>query len=229
MDLLYAAARKQSYIGAAIIRAQLDVLSDDIQLGAAIDAARRGSEAQRWIAAFMLGESNKVRRVKPLYQRALGDPSWQVRAAAVASLKKHDDGTTIGPFIRALFHGKYDATRVYAAEALGMLGDKRAVASLIAAIKAAGSRVTRNNTRFGRQQGYVKDFDVEIAQAAVIADPIVDVVEEGVVLDIGVVAVTGQRRILGRSLRSLTGQSFGKSAAAWSKWWQANKKSYPRP
>lgn len=228
VDLLYAAAKNQSFLGAAMIRAKLDGLSDDIQLNEAIKFAARGTEPQRWIAVYMLGQSKKVRRVKPLYRRALGDPSSQVRAGAVASLKKHDDGTTIGPFERALFHGKYPSTRVHAAEALGMLGDKRAVKPLVAALRGTGSGgSSRNHVRIGRQQAYVKDFDVEIAQAAVIADPIIDTLEEGVVLDVAVVSVGIQRRQMSASLRRLTGTGAGFGAAEWSRWWTENKGSYP--
>ncbi len=228
VDLLYAAAKNQSFMGAAMIRAQLDSLPDDIQLGEAVKFSDRGTEPQRWIAAYMLGESNKVRRVKPLYRRALGDPSWQVRACAVASLKKHEDGTTIGPFERALFYGKYASTRTYAAEALGLLGDKRAVKPLIAALKSTGSGGSpRNHVRISRQIAYVKDFDVEIAQAAVIADPIVDTVEDGIVLDVAVVSVGIQRRRISASLHQLTGAGSGFSAKEWSAWWRANKDTYP--
>ncbi len=229
VDLLYAAAKNQSFLGAALIRANLDGLPDDIQLNEAVRFSDRGTEPQRWIAVYMLGESNKVRRVKPLYRRALGDPSWQVRAGAVASLKKHDDGTTMGPFERALFHGKYASTRVYAAEALGMLGDKRAVKSLVAALKATATTpgTARNHVRLTKQAAYVKDFDVEIAQAAVIADPIIDVVESGVVLDVAVVSVGITRRRISASLHQLTGTGLGYSSKEWSKWWKANKASYP--
>ena len=45
-----------------------------------------------------------------------------------------------------------------------------------------------NNTRasmsFLRQVSYIKDFDVEIAQASTAANPVVDVVNDGVVLDV---------------------------------------------
>ena len=228
VDLLYAAAKSQSFLGAAMIRAQLDSLPDDIQLNEAIRFSDRGTEPQRWIAAYMLGESNKVTRVKPLYRRALGDPSWQVRSCAVESLKKHDDGTTIGPFERALFHGKYASTRSYAAQALGMLGDKRAVKPLIYALKATGSGGSpRNHVRFSKQIAYVKDFDVEIAQAAVIADPIVDTVEEGQVLDVAVVSVGMQRRYINASLHQLTNAGPGFNSKEWAAWWKANKGSYP--
>ncbi|MGK0220448.1 MAG: tetratricopeptide (TPR) repeat protein, partial [Planctomycetota bacterium] len=43
---------------------------------------------------------------------------------------------------------------------------------------------SRANLSVLNQVAYVKDFDVEIAQAASIADPIVDVIQDGVILDV---------------------------------------------
>ena len=223
VDLLLAAARRASLAQAAVIRARLELLPDEVRLNPVLDLIDRGTEPQRWVAAHLLGLSPSRRRVKPLYRRSLGDPSWQVRYQAVASLKRRDDGTTIGPWVKALLTSPHDSVRIFAAEALEQLGDARAVGPLIAAMRSAGSRPPRNNVVVTRQQAYVKDFDVEIAQAAVIADPIVDTVTEGSVLDVAVVSVTGQRRIIARSLRSLTGARIGADPAAWERWWSENR------
>jgi type II secretory pathway component GspD/PulD (secretin)/tetratricopeptide (TPR) repeat protein len=62
------------------------------------------------------------------------------------------------------------------------------------------SNTGRANLTFLNQVAYVKDFDVEIAQAASIADPIIDVVEEGVILDVRPV-VSADRRFITIELR----------------------------
>ena len=62
------------------------------------------------------------------------------------------------------------------------------------------SNTGRANLTFLNQIAYVKDFDVEIAQAASIADPIVDVVEEGVILDVRPI-VSADRRFITIELR----------------------------
>jgi type II secretory pathway component GspD/PulD (secretin) len=62
------------------------------------------------------------------------------------------------------------------------------------------SNTGRANLTFLNQVAYVKDFDVEIAQAASIADPIVDIVEEGVILDVRPV-VSADRRFVTLELR----------------------------
>lgn len=58
----------------------------------------------------------------------------------------------------------------------------------------------RANLAVLNQVAYVKDFDVEIAQAASIADPIVDVIQDGVVLDVRPV-VSADRRFIMMELR----------------------------
>ncbi len=55
------------------------------------------------------------------------------------------------------------------------------------------------------QVAYVKDFDVEIAQAASIADPIVDVIQDGVVLDVRPV-VSADRRFIMMEMRPTVAQ-----------------------
>ncbi|MCB9832826.1 MAG: HEAT repeat domain-containing protein [Planctomycetes bacterium] len=222
-ELLYLAARKQSFLGAALISRQLAGLPMEAQISEAIDMVERGSEPQRYVAVQALGRSAETRRVKPLYRRALGDPSPQVRHEANRSLIRHDDGSTAGPFIKALLRSEHAAVRSRAAESLAMLGDRRAVPALINALAAAGSGgAPRNNVHFGRQQAYLKDFDVEIAQAAVIADPIVDVVGEGVVLDVAAVSVGIERRTYVAALNRLTGADHGGDARSWAEWWRAN-------
>ncbi len=58
----------------------------------------------------------------------------------------------------------------------------------------------RSNLTVLNQVTYVKDFDVEIAQAASIADPIVDVIQDGVILDVRPV-VSADRRFITLELR----------------------------
>ncbi len=58
----------------------------------------------------------------------------------------------------------------------------------------------RANLTVLNQVVYVKDFDVEIAQAASIADPIIDVVQDGVILDVRPV-VSADRRFITLEVR----------------------------
>lgn len=58
----------------------------------------------------------------------------------------------------------------------------------------------RANIAVLNQVAYVQDFDVEIAQASSIADPIIDVIQDGVVLDVKPV-VSADRRFIVMELR----------------------------
>ena len=58
----------------------------------------------------------------------------------------------------------------------------------------------RANITVLNQVAYVQDFDVEIAQGASIADPIIDVIQDGVILDVRPV-VSADRRFITMELR----------------------------
>jgi hypothetical protein len=82
----------------------------------------------------------------------------------------------------------------------------------------------RNNFFAGRQISYISDFDVEIAQASQIGDPIVGTLREGVMLDVRVTSVIEEwteveRRVYYTALTRATGKDFGQDAMAWKKWW----------
>ena len=80
-----------------------------------------------------------------------------------------------------------------------------------------------------KQISYVSDFDVEVAQAAAIADPIINVLQEGAVLDVQVIGTRGQRdyyverrRALG-ALKRITKKDLGGDPKAWTEWWQTHE------
>jgi type II secretory pathway component GspD/PulD (secretin) len=81
----------------------------------------------------------------------------------------------------------------------------RAVAKSERVELVTSPRITVYNTARGNlavlnQVAYVQDFNVEIAQAASIADPIVNVIQDGVVLDVRPV-VSADRRFITLELR----------------------------
>ncbi len=71
---------------------------------------------------------------------------------------------------------------------------------LVTAPRVLVFNTARSNLAVMNQIAYVQDFDVEIAQAASIADPIISVVEDGVVLDVRPV-VSADRRFITLELR----------------------------
>ena len=71
---------------------------------------------------------------------------------------------------------------------------------LVTAPRVLVFNTARSNLSVINQVAYVQDFDVEIAQAASIADPIINIVEDGVVLDVRPV-VSADRRFVTLELR----------------------------
>jgi len=143
--------------------------------------------------------------------------------------------------VRAL-GSDYASVRENAAEALGAMAYPVAVEPLVARLgaisssgRAAGAYRSPGAVLFaGRQVAYIQDFDVEIANASSIADPQVNVLQEGAVLDVRVhgthsesFAVEG-RRIRG-SLARLTGADPGDSAADWLQWWEQHRDTWLPP
>lgn len=71
---------------------------------------------------------------------------------------------------------------------------------LVTAPRILVFNTARSNLAVMNQVAYVQDFDVEIAQAASIADPIINVVEDGVILDVRPV-VSADRRFVTLEVR----------------------------
>jgi len=206
-------------VGAALAREKISSLPTELLVRPLIKALKRGRPGTRWLAAGMLRSYRHVTdRIAPLYRCCLKDPSRMVRREAVRSLAVTRDPVFVRLFARNL-GSRSRVVRMHAAEAIGAFGLEEGVAPLIRALQAA-SHPTRNNIQVTQQTAYVKDFDVEVAQGAVIADPVVDVAQDGVVLDVGLVGISQERRTLAAALVQLTGADFGTDAAAWSRFWR---------
>jgi len=192
----------------------------------ALKGLKHKSAGVRWLSARILARHrNHPERINPLYKRALVDPAAVVRRAAVRSLKVTNDPVFARLFAKNLGNPK-QRLRMTAAEALAELGLEQGVEPLVGALKAlaSGGGGVRAHIAVTTQKAYVKDFDVEIAQAAVIADPIVDIVTEGVVLDVTVVGISVERGAYTRALRRLTGEGFGADVKAWEGWLRRRQK-----
>jgi hypothetical protein len=151
------------------------------------------------------------------------------------ALRSASEPSLVAPVVRALESSNSNAVRRNAAEALGNMGYPAAVPPLIsrlAALQGAGTHaVPHSNIFIGRQFAYLQDFDVEVAQFQAVADPQINVLVEGQVLDAGVVGVqevdyVTERRVLQDSLGKLTGADPGNYARDWLAWWEQNRSKY---
>lgn len=188
----------------------------------------QGSPQRRAFAAHGLRRTGAKQNSKQLMRHAVLDGSESVRTQASLALAAAGEEALVIPIARALY-SSHPSVRLRAATSLGLMGYPAAVQPLVARLAVAGggpSRSTPHSHIFvGTQMAYVQDFDVEVAQGASIADPSVNVLISGSVLDVGVIDIEIhqmarlERRGLVNSLRRLTGANPGSSPQAWSRWY----------
>jgi HEAT repeats len=188
---------------------------------------------RRTFAALALRRIYPGGAVKPLLRHAVLDPSEEVRDLSALALRAVNEPAVIVPVVRALSSDS-SSVRANAAEALGVMGYSAAVQPLIerlaiasAAADSSGRTPPHGYIFVGSQMAYVQDFDVQVAQYAAIAKPIVNTLISGDVLDAGVIGVQDvvyevEVATIGKSLQKLTGVPRGKTAKEWLKWWDEN-------
>ena len=119
-------------------------------------------------------------RVEQLYDNALGDPKVIEASGGLSFQWTYLDDSQLELILRAV--------------------SKSERVELVSAPRILVSNTGRANLTVLNQVVYVKDFDVEIAQGASIADPIIDVIQDGVILDVRPV-VSADRRFITLELR----------------------------
>ncbi|MBL8768500.1 MAG: hypothetical protein JNL94_14085 [Planctomycetes bacterium] len=128
---------------------------------------------------FSDGNEDIKGRVENLYDTTLGNDEFQNSGGLSVQATFLDD-TLVEAVLRAV--SKYGMANIVDAPSLTVFNGQRANLSVI------------------NHVSYVKDFDVEIAQASVIAQPIVDILQDGVILDVRPV-VSSDKRFITMELR----------------------------
>lgn len=132
------------------------------------------------------GQDGDIRsRVENLYDRALGNENTVTNAGGLSFQWTYLNDVQLELILRAV--------------------SKSERVELVSAPSILVMNTGRSNLTVVNQVVYVKDFDVEIAQAASIADPIIDVVNDGVILDVRPV-VSADRRFITLELRPTIAQ-----------------------
>ncbi|HYC78120.1 MAG TPA: hypothetical protein VEI02_10885 [Planctomycetota bacterium] len=130
---------------------------------------------------YSRGADGDIRgRAENVFNSALGNPDTLTSSGGFSLQFAYLDDTQVEAILRAV--QKYERVNTVTAPKLVVSNTQRAHLQVINHI------------------AYVKDFDVEIAQAAVIADPVVDVIKEGVILDVRP-TVSNDRRFVTLELR----------------------------
>lgn len=167
-------------------------------------------------------ESSTQHRLSKL---SLNDDSELVRPAAAEAMLALDEERALGRWAVELWTSRKNSERIHAAEHLGNFGDgnEDVLKTLIYALGAADHQAPGQYVFFGKQVSIIADFDVEVANNAVIADPQISVVTDGVVLHVRIISVNLSRAITG-SLQQLTKADFGNDRDAWLRWYEARQK-----
>ena len=191
------------------------------------EALRCEPPALRVFAAEELARLDDPLAAPALLKRAIYDPDAKARAAMALALKQLALPGTVAPLARALA-SQHSDTRVRAAQALGLLGDQAAMGVVIARWEARSGNFPNVYLAQVKQISYIQDFDVEVAQTSFIADPIVGVLQEGVVQSFRILATeqtfyTVERLAYHDALQNLAGTDMGDNAKAWSGFWREHK------
>ena len=205
---------------------EVDGLQDQL-LAELVNASPR----RRSFATLALRRLIPGRHVRALLSRALLDASNDVRVGASLALRDAREPAVVAPVIRAL-GSKSSRIRLNSIEALAAMEYTAAVEPLyhhMVNVQRSGSRsgAPRSHIFTGRQAAYIQDFDVEVASNSAIADPVINVLTEGAVLEVAVVGAheyvaQSERAATRRTLCRLTGADPGNTTAAWKRWWKDN-------
>jgi hypothetical protein len=194
-----------------------------------VDALRYHRPEVRRHAAFRLGLIGSYEALDPLIERSLRDSDEGVRDTAFQAARRIGHPKLAVPYVRSL-RSENGWIRIRAAGALGEIGDTRAVKYLVQAIALPAGGEGGNPRSFffsGSEVAFVKDFDVQVAQGAAAADPIVDTVVEGALIDAKVIGITraiskAEVAAFSSALERLTGRRYGPHPDAWLLWWKTH-------
>jgi len=209
----------------AVAALQLREVPDDALLRPLEKALFAPDPEMRIVAVKNLSRIGDRVALPWLIRSSMYDAKEDVRSAAFRAIRSFRDADVFYPYARALF-SKHPRSRIMAAKALADLEDLRGVDVILRRISIGIGESPRVNVMFGSQVSYIQDFDVEIAQAAAIGDPIVQTIREGVILDFKVLGGFGEAYVIEEArayagaLSSLTGQDYGqewKQYAAYAK------------
>ena len=184
-------------------------------------ALRGKNEVLARAAAAVSAHQLELDMRRPLAEASMHHGRADVRLASAQSLFDLDPDEALGRWTLSLWRGDRSEERIRAAEYLGSYGNAKTVDALVYAL-ASSSRPPGRYVFFGRQISYVADFDVEVAQAAAIADPQVNVLTEGTVLEVRIISTTVSRAVM-QSLGRLTGADPGSKEEDWLRWYQETR------
>jgi hypothetical protein len=227
-DLMRSAATGEPALARAAT-AKLARTDEPVRVAAAIKllGADRDPKVRSWAAAH-LAVAGDESALRPLIRSGVTDRDPDVRHEAVLAAASFGHDDTAIPFVRAL-SSSHPAIVANAAAALAELNDQRSIVHLVKSIfsHSSGPRVV---VEFLTKTSYIRDYDVEIAQASNIANPIIGTAVDGVVMDIRVVDVgmtsTVLESVMVDAFNKLTGAN-AKNAGGVLDWYRSHSTTLP--
>lgn len=215
--------------GAALKAAVHEILAN--MPAASLSLRRRARQAssgmQRLAALAAIQDRSEQGSGEFVYRAAILDHSAALRRDAMLMTAADDHARAAVQYLAPGLSHASARVRMRTADAFANLDDSSAIDLLVAAgpLAAAASLPggsTRAHMAVLTQTSFIRDYDVEIAQSAFIANPVVDVLQSGVVLDVTVHAVTTVRvQVVDsyrRALKQLAGSDPGARTEEWSSW-----------
>ena len=154
-------------------------------VGSPENPAGPGTDARAGIFYNDNSDGDIRARTENLYDSLLGNPKVLTGSGGLSFQLTYLDDTEVELILRAV--------------------RKSERINLVTAPRITVFNTERANVTVLNQVSYIKDFDAEIAQAAAIVEPVVDVIQDGVVLDVRPI-VSSDRRYITMDLRPTVAQ-----------------------
>ncbi len=222
--------REKDGAGKRAARLALLVAEQNADKELRVQARKNSDPARRALAVEALVRRNTAGNTSFAWRTAILDRDDDVRQQAMVVCAAAGASTGAVQYLAPGLTHSSALVRVRTAEAFGSLGDPAAQQLLVVAGPTAGSGLAggggtsgnRAHVAFLDQQAYVRDFDVEVASASLIADPKVDMLQSGSVLDVTVHGISQERvrivRAYRSALKSLAGNDPGEDPTKWAAW-----------
>jgi hypothetical protein len=213
-------------IGAAIVRE----LPEPGRMSLLSKGMRSSDSRVRRVSIELVAALTPVEALEALVKAAIKDRDAKVRKAAVLALKGYENDAIFHPFLQAL-RSEIKTYRVNALDAFAEFNDIRSAGALIANLRPAprGTGAARSHVYSGTITSVVTGFDSDVATGAAAASPRVTPIQDGVLLDVGVlsthVPVIGKKERFRTAevLESITGMDYGDEYHLWTAWWKIRK------
>ncbi|MBI2838937.1 MAG: HEAT repeat domain-containing protein [Acidobacteria bacterium] len=213
----------------------------DPAVGSLLVALKDGNSQVRCFAAKALNRNPDPRVLEALIT-AVYDPSKIVCQEAAEGLRQIEDSRFLESLCGVLMSDRIavNSGKIYAAEALGKIGDKRATPALLTALKDSNESIResaadalaelRDTAAADSLLGALDDpwGDVRVAAADALWKTNRDIrALDAMIASTKDVRMTVQSEArLIRLLREITNQPYAYRDAAWQRWWTANRETF---